>query len=237
MLLVSALSAVPIGAQETGKTAPRVHSPAEMNRQFADPALDVEAYVKRFEDESRDIYARRREIVAALDLKPGQAVADIGAGTGLFCWLFAGEVGASGRVYAVDIGPAFLKYIDEQARKRGVERIVKTVRGDADATNMPAGSIDVAFVCDAYHHFEHPERMLASIHRALRPGGRLFLVDFDKRPSSSEFVRAHARAPKEVYFREIEAAGFAAIAPARPVTLTENFFAAFERREVGPAPH
>jgi SAM-dependent methyltransferase len=209
------------------------HSAAEMNRPFQDPDLDVGKYVERFESESRDIYARRREIVEAVGLRPGMAVADIGSGTGLFAWLFAEKVGPKGTVYAVEIAPAFLKYLGDQARKRGLEDVVKPVRGTQDAANLAPGSIDVAFVCATYHHFEHPERILASIHRALRPGGRLVVIDFDLREDSGEFVREHARAPKEVYFREIQAAGFAP-PEVKPLGLKDNFFAAFRRTEIEP---
>ena len=125
-----------------------------------------------------------------MGLRPGDAVADIGAGTGLFTQLFAEQVGPKGTVYAVDIGPAFLKYITGQAKKLGHEHVVKTVLNTQDSTELPAGSIDVAFICDTYHHFDHPEKMLASIHRALRPGGRLVIIDFDLRKDSSDFVKA-----------------------------------------------
>lgn len=173
--------------------APRNQGPApyaaEMNKKFTDPNADIQQFVKRFENEARDIYAKRREITHAVGLKPGDAVADIGAGTGLFTFLFAEPVGPKGTVYAVDIGPAFVKYIAEQAKQRGYNRIVKTVLNTPDSTELPAGSIDVAFICDTYHHFEHPEKMLASIYRALRPRGRLVVIDFDLRKDSGEFVK------------------------------------------------
>ena len=156
-----------------------------MNKKFADPNMDIQEFVKRFESEARDIYVKRRDITRAVGLRPGDAVADIGAGTGLFTFLFAEQVGPKGTVYAVDIGPAFIKYIAEQAKRRGHEGIVKTVLNTPDSTELPAGSIDVAFICDTYHHFEHPEKMLASIHRALRPGGRLVVIDFDLRKEAA----------------------------------------------------
>ncbi len=182
--------------------------PAEMNKEFTNPSVDIARFVKKWETESRDIYRKRHDITRAVGLRPGDAVADIGAGTGLFTQLFADQVGPKGTVYAVDIAPAFLKYIADQAKQHGHERIVKTVLNTVDSTKLAPGSIDVAFLCDAYHHFEHPEKMLASIHRALRPGGRLIIVDFDRRQGASEFVKQRARAPKEVYFNEIAAAGF-----------------------------
>ena len=68
----------------------------------------------------------------------------------------------------MDIGPAFIKYIGEQAKRRGYERVVKTVLNTPGSAELARGSIDVAFVCDTYHHFDYPEKMLASIQRALR---------------------------------------------------------------------
>ena len=172
------------------------HTPAEMNMQFQKPDLDVNEFIRRFETDSREIYAQRRQIVATLGVRPGMAVADIGAGTGLFTWLIAEKVGTKGTVHAVEVAPAFLKYISEQAQQRGLEKVVKPVLGAQEATNLAPASIDLAFVCATYHHFEHPKKILSSIHQALRPGGRLVLVDFDLRKDSSDFVRERARAPE-----------------------------------------
>lgn len=216
------------------------HTPIEMNKQFQKPDLDVNEFIRRFETDSREIYAQRQKIVAASGLRPGMAVADIGAGTGVFTRLFAEKVGTNGTVFAVEIAPAFLKYIDDQAKRRGLEKVVKTVTGAQETTKLVPGSIDLAFVCATYHHFEHPKKILSSIHQALRPGGRLVLVDFDLRRDSSDFVRARARAPKEVYFREIEAAGFGRAEVKDTPGLKENFLAVFRRNgaeatSTGPA--
>jgi ubiquinone/menaquinone biosynthesis C-methylase UbiE len=219
----------------TAADSPRDQHPAAypraMNKKFTDPNADVQKFVKQFENEGRDVYAKRREITRTVGLHAGDAVADIGAGTGLFTELFATEVGPKGRVYAVDIGPVFVKYIDQQAKRHGFDRIIKTVLNKEDSTELPAGSIDVAFVCDTYHHFERPAKMLASIHRALRPGGRLVIVDFDLRKESGDFVKKRARAAKEVYFREIAAAGFQQVATKNAPKIKDNFYAEFRRVE------
>jgi ubiquinone/menaquinone biosynthesis C-methylase UbiE len=209
---------------------------AEMNKKFSDPKLDVREQVERFESDSRDIYTKRLEIVRTVGLRPGEAVADIGAGTGLFTRLFAEQVGPKGTVYAVDIGPAFLKHIAEQAKRHGQGQVVKTVLNTQDATNLPPDSIDVAFTCDTYHHFEHPGRMLGSIHRALKPGGRLVIIDFDLRADSSEMVKHRARGPKELYFREIADAGFERVEGKVAPKLKDDFFAVFRRVDHGPPP-
>jgi len=215
--------------------APQSHGPAPypaaMNKKFTAPHVDIQQFVKRFENDSRDIYVKREDILQRVALRSGDAVADIGAGTGLFTLLFAERVGNKGVVYAVDISPAFVKYISERAKQHGHERIVKTVLNNPGSAELPPASIDVAFLCDTYHHFEQPEKMLVSIHRALRSGGRMILIDFDLRKDASEYVRQRARAPKEVYFREIAAAGFELIDTKDVPGIRDNFYAEFQRVE------
>jgi ubiquinone/menaquinone biosynthesis C-methylase UbiE len=222
------MTALAMAAESPPNRGPAPY-PADMNKKFTDPEVDIQQFVKRFESESRDIYLKRQDITRAVGLRPGDAVADIGAGTGLFTKLFAEQVGPKGTVYAVDIAPAFVKYITEQAMRLGHERVVKAVLNTQDSAELPAGSIDVAFLCDTYHHFEHPEKMLTSIHRALRPGGRLVIIDFDLRKDSSEFVKHRARAAKEVYFREIAAVGFEFIESKNAPAIKDNFYAEFRR--------
>jgi ubiquinone/menaquinone biosynthesis C-methylase UbiE len=205
--------------------------PSEINKPFENP--DVDAFVKRFESESREVYSQRDAIVAAVGLRPGMAVADVGAGTGLFTRLFAEKVGPDGRVYAVDISEAFLKHIAAEAKKRNHSH-VRTIRGTQESTSLPPGSVDLVFLADVYHHFEQPAKVLASIHQALRPGGRLVVLDFDRTPESSEFIRNHIRAPKETFFREIERAGFEPVPVPNAPRLKENFFAEFRKREKPP---
>lgn len=199
MLALLVLLAQPAGAQQSG---------ADVNAPYRDPQLQVEVWVERFEREGRDAFDFRNEIVAAMALRPGEAVADIGAGTGLFVPLFAAAVGPRGRVYAVDIVPRFMEHIASRAKDRGLAQ-VRAVLGAEDSIRLPAASVDVLFVCDAYHHFEDYRAMLASMHRALRPGGRLYVVDFERVEGKSEpWVLQHVRAGKEQVTAEIEAAGF-----------------------------
>jgi ubiquinone/menaquinone biosynthesis C-methylase UbiE len=203
--------------------------PSEINKPFQNP--DLAAYIKRFESESREVYVRREAIVSALGLKPGMAVADIGAGTGLFTRQIADAVGPEGKVYAVDISKPFLDHIGREARKRGQTQI-QTVQGTQETTNLAAGSADVAFLCDVYHHLEQHPRVLASIHRALRPGGRLIVIEFDRREGvSSEFTLKHVRAGKAQFLAEIAAAGFELLETPDAPKFKENFFAAFRRME------
>jgi len=201
-----------------------------INKDFSG-SVDVNKWVERFEGESREIYQQRQAIVVATGVRPGESVADIGAGTGFFTLLFAEAVGPAGRVHAVEIAPQFLDLIRRRADERGF-RNVTTVRCSQETTGLPQASADLAFVCDTYHHFEKPAETLRSIHAALRPGGRLVLIDFIRIPGKSrEWVLEHVRAGEGTFCREIEAAGFERMRDVPPIAeLSENYFAMFRRK-------
>jgi ubiquinone/menaquinone biosynthesis C-methylase UbiE len=189
---------------------------------------NVKQWLKSFETESREIYAHRQEIVAACQVRPGETVADIGAGTGLFTRLFAREVGAQGRVIAVDITKNFLDHVLVTSRAAGLLN-VETVLCTQQSTELPPESIDVAFICDTYHHFEFPQKTMTSLHRALKPGGRVILVDFRRiEGETSDWLLSHVRAGQAVFEAEIEAAGFRKTGE-RNDLLKENYFVMFQK--------
>ncbi|MBI1853404.1 MAG: methyltransferase domain-containing protein [Planctomycetes bacterium] len=196
--------------QTTTAPPPAQHEPSVrpgVNDEYMkDP--DVAKWKARFEKEGREIWDRRDEIVERLALKPGESVADIGAGTGFFSFLFSKRVGEKGTVFAVDILPEFIDAIRKDAAARGLAN-VKPILCKADSTELPPASIDVAFVCDTYHHFEFPKSTLASILAALKPDGRLVVVDFARVPGESkQWVLDHVRVGKDQVIQEIVASGF-----------------------------
>ena len=203
LLLVLTLLSPPIFSREPAADAPEIR---HINDNFKHP--NVEVWVERFEGEGREVYDYRHELVEAIGLQPGQVVADVGAGTGLFEPLLAHKVGASGVVYAEDISQEFIDHIKNKAAQAGLTNI-RTVLGDEHSIRLPENSIDVVYICDAYHHFVYYQDMLKSIHSALRPRGQLFLVEFDKESGvSSDFLKNHIRASKKEFTAEIEAGGF-----------------------------
>jgi ubiquinone/menaquinone biosynthesis C-methylase UbiE len=200
------------------------------NDAFLASDVDVDEFVEKFENESREIAAQRANITLHLGLRPGMSVADIGAGTGLFMDELAHGVGSTGRVYAVDIAPAFVEHLRERAAASGLDQ-VQVVRATERSVELPAASIDVALVCDTYHHFEYPQSTLESLHAALRPDGLLAVVDFERTPESRAWVLEHVRAGSAQVIAEIEAAGFQLVDRPAVSGLTENYLLRFRKRQ------
>jgi len=201
----------------------------DINREFLDPQLDPDAWLARFEVESREVFAARAEILAATGLAPGDRIADVGTGTGLYLEAFSRSVGPTGRVYAIDISPRLVEFVERRIRDERLDN-VSVVLSSEDSTRLPPGSVSHVFLCDAYHHFTQYESMLASIHAALVPGGRLIVVDFDRIPGvSREWLLGHVRADKATVRGEIEAAGFRFLDEAEVPAFRENYLLRFEK--------
>jgi predicted methyltransferase len=200
-----------------------------INDHFKDP--DLKKFKETFEGESREIFTSRKDIVKACKVKPGLRVADVGAGTGLFTRMFAAEVGADGKVYAVDIAQKFLDHIKKTSAELKLTN-VETVKCTEKSCELPPASVDLVFICDTYHHFEFPYRTMATIHKALKPGGRLVVVDFHRIPGKSrEWILGHVRAPLEVVTKEIVESGFKKTGEVNIDGLKENYFVTFEKAE------
>ena len=202
----------------------------DVNAPFRHP--DFETWRQRFESPKREVYRLRHQIVAAMGLQPGMDVADIGAGTGFFTLLLAEQVGPHGRVYAVDIAAEFLAAIRRRAEAAGLRNVV-TVRCPENEVALPPESIDLAFICDTYHHFADPVAYMRSVRRALRPGGRLVVIDFERiEGRSPAWILKHIRAGREQVIAEIRQAGFEPIDPPLPPPppLDQNYMIWFVRQ-------
>lgn len=219
---VASIALIPaLFAQETSVN-PGINAP------YLKDGLVVAEWVERLEGEGREVADSRDEIVARARIAPGSRIADIGTGTGLFLPALAAAAGDAGKVYAVDIVQKFLDHVDRQSRQRGWTN-VETVRCSERSVGLPTASIDVAFIVNVYHHFEYPADSLASLHRALTPGGRVILVDFKRIPGESkDWILDHMRAGQEVFEAEITASGFRKSTEINDL-LTSNYMVIFEK--------
>jgi SAM-dependent methyltransferase len=225
-LLVACRSAP---AEEASAPALEASVKPGINERFLAPDADVDEWVRIFETESREIAAARAAIVEALERVEGAQIVDVGAGTGLFLEPLARAVGERGRVWAVDIAPRFVAHLNERVLAEELPQ-VEVVLCSAKSIDLPKGSIDLAFMCDTYHHLEYPESVLRSIRRALRLNGALVVVDFQRIPGRSrDWVFDHVRCGKEQVIREIEQAGFVLEGEIPVGGLQENFLLRFRR--------
>lgn len=190
---------------------------------------EIGPLIGRLETESREIYTERFKLAALVGPPPGTVIADIGAGSGFMTNVFSRLVGSGGKVLAVDINPTMLEHVAKGAQEAGLTN-VETVLCTEKSTELPAESIDMAFICDTYHHFEYPMNTMTSLWRALRPGGQVVVVDFNRiEGETAEWMWNHVRAGEEVFTREILNAGFELINDHDVEFLEENYVLRFRK--------
>ena len=205
----------------TGGEGPTSVRPGVNDRYYEEGA--AERWSEVFERDGREVSDEREAIVAALGLRPGMRVADVGAGTGLFVAALADAVGDTGRTYAVDIAPAFLERLRE--RFAGDARVVVHEGTPTDA-GLDASSVDLVFMSNVYHHIEYPSVYLPTLRRALVSGGELVVVDFRRIVGvTSPSMLKHVRADQATVRAEIEAAGFVHVEDRD--WMRENYFMRF----------
>jgi ubiquinone/menaquinone biosynthesis C-methylase UbiE len=163
-----------------------------------------------YEGVGRDDWQQPDAVLALLGVGPGDRVADLGAGGGYFTFRLAEAVGASGRVFAVDVDDDMIAYLAERARELGAANVT-VVRGEFDDPKLPDGEIDLLFICNTYHHIA--ER-IAYFRRALvdlAPNGRVAIVEYDGRGGGFADLFGH-ETPADVIVREMREAGYEQIA-------------------------
>lgn len=172
LILTVLLTALTSNAQAAGAD---VHDASGMTHDFS----EVERFAARFESPERAAWQRPDQVVSSLELKPGQSVADIGAGSGYFARRFAHAVAPGGTVLALDTEPGMVEYMTKDARDSGLAnyrpRVVKP-----DDPGIEPGSVDLIFICNTYHHIKSRPDYFRRLAPALKPGGRIVIVDYVK---------------------------------------------------------
>lgn len=146
------------------------------------------------------------QMIELLDLKPGQVVADIGAGTGYISWRLAKKIGPLGKVYGVDIQQEMLDLLSTNMKQRGIKNVLPVLGAEADP-HLPAGSVDLVLMVDVYHEFSEPYEMMLNIFKALKPGGRVAFVEYRAEDPNVPIKAVHKMSEAQVK-KEAAAAGF-----------------------------
>lgn len=165
--------------------------------------FDPKESAKSFDDPARDTWQLPDRVIAALNLKRGQVVADIGAGTGYFSVRLA-KSEAAPKVYAADIEPSMVSYLRERAAKEGLNNVT-AVQAAADQPNLPE-PVDLILIVDTYHHIGDREAYFRRLAKSIRPGGRVVIIDF--KPDSPEGPPKEFRFPLEKFESEMGKAGY-----------------------------
>ena len=172
---------------------------------------DLDAYVAKMEDPSRDAWQKPDEVVRALGVSPGQTVGDVGAGPGDFSLRFARAVqGGHGRVFATDVEPRMLAALQKRLRASGLRNLTPVLGLEDDAL-LPEGSCDLVLIVDTYHHFPDGPTFLRRLAGALRPGGRIANIDFHERELPVGPPPAH-KVPRARFLGDAKEAGLRLVA-------------------------
>jgi SAM-dependent methyltransferase len=170
------------------------------------PFDGADRWARVFDDPGRDKWQKPREVVAALKLEPGMTVADIGAGTGYFNRHLAEAVGPGGTVLALDAEPGMVEHMKDRAVEESTPN-VRAVLVEPSDPRLPERGVDLALIVDTYHHIDDRLRYFERVKRALKPGGRLAVIDFLKKPIPVG-PRPDHKIPREHVVGELETVGF-----------------------------
>jgi len=202
MKIVGPLAALSLAAALSAQVAGNANSGYKTEEQRKNVAAGLGAA-------TRDDVQKPGMLVREMGVEKGMTVADIGTGIGYMLPFLSRAVGPNGRVIAEDIFDDFLSGAKERVQNQKLTNVT-FVKGAETDPNLPEGQIDLAMALDVYHHFDYPDKMLASIHKALKPGGRLVVIEYYKRPEAMPNGRAmqHIRLDMPDAIKEIEANHF-----------------------------
>jgi ubiquinone/menaquinone biosynthesis C-methylase UbiE len=180
----------------------------QANSKYQTPE-DRQKMAKGLADPGRDQAQKPGQLMFQMGLQPGMTVADVGTGVGHLLPFLSRRVGDKGHVIAEDIFDDFLAAAKQVAAEEKLANVT-FVKGEETDPKLPEAGVDMVLAFDVYHHFDYPEKMLAGIYKALKPGGKLVVVEYYKRPEAMENGRAmtHIRLDMPDVIKEIEANHF-----------------------------
>jgi ubiquinone/menaquinone biosynthesis C-methylase UbiE len=170
---------------------------------------DIKQYLEHLDRAERDQYQKPTEVIEALNLKPGMAVADLGSGSGYFTRRFVEAVTETGLVYAVDVEPEMLSYVKESVVHMHIPFRVEFILAQPDNPKLPFESVDLIFVCNTIHHLDNRPAYFRNLRSALKAGGRISIIDFhpDERSGDLGFPKRHL-VSRDTVIQELSEAGY-----------------------------
>lgn len=172
------------------------------------------------------------KVIEMMELKPGNAVADVGVGTGFFARRMAKLVGTEGTVYGVDVQPEMLELLKDYSTRDGVGEIVKPILGTDNGTGLPDASVDWILLVDTYHEFQDPKAMLADMRRSLKPGGKIALIEYRLDGETAQHIKVEHRMSIKQVLSEWNPAGFELI-DLHEFLPSQHYFIFQKRKECG----
>ena len=191
---------------------------------------NIQAYLEHLDSPQRDQYQKPVEVIEALSLKPGMTIADLGAGSGYFTRRFAEAVTDSGKVYAVDVEQEMLDYTKQSLEHIHRPYTVEFILAQPNDPMLPTESVDLIFICNTYHHLEDRPTYFSNLRSALKPRGRIAIIDFhhDARSGDVGFPRKHL-VPQARVVEELSKAGYRLVD--EHIFLPRQYFLEFARSE------
>ena len=170
---------------------------------------DIKQYLEHLDSSERDRYQQPAQVIEALGVKPGMAVADLGSGSGYFTRRFVEAVTDTGIVYAVDVEPEMLAYAKESVVHMHIAYTAEFILARPDNPKLPFESVDLLFVCNTLHHLENRSKYFSDLRSSLKPGARIAIIDFypDERSGDLGFPKRHL-ASRDTVIKEMSDAGY-----------------------------
>ena len=182
---------------------------AGLTASCAQKTWDINRYIHALERPERDQHQQPEKVIEALNLAPGMMVIDMGAGSGYFTRRLAKAVGEKGQIIAIDVEQKMLNYNKRELEKLGLADRVRFILAEKEGPTFSGNNADMVFLCDVYHHLEDQIDYLANTKPALKPNGRVVIIDYyaDARSGTLGFSKRHL-VPKEQVIKDMKQAGF-----------------------------
>ncbi|WP_342348615.1 methyltransferase domain-containing protein [uncultured Nitrospira sp.] len=196
---------------------------------------DINRYIQALERPERDQHQQPEKVLEALNLTPGMMVIDLGAGSGYFTRRLAESVGENGRVIAIDVEQKMLNYNKARLEQLGLANRVRFILAGPEGPVFSGNNADIVFLCDVYHHLKKQINFLANTKPALKPNGRVVIIDYynDERSGTLGFSKSHL-VPKEQVIKDMGQAGFTL--SQEHAFLPRQYFLEFVSKKEGSAP-